>query len=142
MIDQLSVFLENKKGHLASACRVLADAGVNMTALTIAETSDFGLVRIICDDPEKAKEALDEGGYRSTITKVCAVEVPNYPGGLAKLLELLDEQGVNLEYGYCFSSMGEHAVDVLKIANRDRMNEAAEALEKAGFKLLDSEDLF
>ena len=139
MIDQLTVFLENSEGRLAALCRVLADAKVNMYALTIADTTDYGIVRIICDDPEKAVNALSEQDYRAVVTKVAAIGVPNEPGGLAKLLDLLDELDINIEYGYCFSIKDDMAVDVLKIHGAD---EAVAAIEAAGFKLLDASDLY
>ena len=90
MIKQVTVFLENTKGRLAALTRALADANVNMEALTIAETSDYGLVRIICDKPDEAVAALDGAGFRAITTEVIAVVVPNRPGGLADLLEKLD----------------------------------------------------
>lgn len=141
MIDQLTVFLENSEGRLAALCRVLADAKVNMYALTIADTTDYGIVRIICDDPEKAVNALSEQDYRAVVTKVAAIGVPNEPGGLAKLLDLLDELDINIEYGYCFSIKDDMAVDVLKIHAPEQADEAAAALEAAGFKILQASDI-
>lgn len=141
MIDQVTVFLENTEGRLFSLCQSLADAGVNMSALTIAETEEFGLVRIICDDPAGAKKALDEAGYRSSLNKVAAIEVPNGPGGLLSLLEVLNDLGLNIAYGYCFSTKGDRAVDILKITGHAKTAEATFALEKAGFKVLTAEDL-
>ena len=142
MIDQITVFLENSEGRLAALCRTLADANVNMMALTIADTADYGLVRIICDDPARAAEALDVADFRTVITKVAVIGVPNRPGGLAELLETLDALKLNIEYGYCFSAAGDHAVDVLKIQGAEQAAEAAQALQEAGFKILQQEDLF
>lgn len=142
MINQLTVFLENSEGRLAALCRVLADANINMSALTIADTADYGVVRIICNDPEKALEVLNENDYRAVVTKVAAIGVPNVPGGLAKLLETFDELDINIEYGYCFSLKDDMAVDVLKVHAPEEANEAAATLEAAGFKLLQPEDLF
>ncbi len=138
MLEQITVFLENTKGRLAKMCRCVADAGVDMYALTIADTSDYGVVRVICGDPAKAVEALDAGGYRAIITKVVGVGVPNTPGGLADLLEVLDRLDLNIEYGYCFSLKGDLAVDVLKIQGAER---AVEAIAEAGFKLVELDDL-
>ena len=135
MIMQLTVFLENSEGRLADLCRTLADANINMSALTIAETSDYGIVRIICNDVFRAVDVLDEAGFRATKTKVLAVEVPDRPGALAELLEALGSTGVNIEYGYCFL-----ADDVLKIKPSDRAA-AEEAISGAGFKLLHWNDL-
>lgn len=133
MIRQVTVFLENERGRLAALTRTLADADVNMQALTIAETSDYGLVRIVCDKPDEAVEALRSADFRATTTSVLAVAVPNRPGGLAELLEAFDELGLNIEYGYCFSSEAGEAVDVLKVSDADR---AAAAIEQAGYRLV------
>ncbi|MBR0406357.1 MAG: amino acid-binding protein [Eggerthellaceae bacterium] len=141
MVDQITVFLENSEGRLAALCRAFADAQVNMSALTIADTADYGVVRIICNDPEKALSVLSEEGFRAIATKVSAIQVPNRPGGLADLLDTLASLNLNLEYGYCFSVNGEFAVDVLKIRGEAQAADAAKVLEDAGFKLLSSEDL-
>ena len=141
MIEQITVFLENSKGRLAALCRTLADANVNMHSLVIADTADYGVVRIICDDPQRALEALNDADYRAISTKVAAIGVPNVPGGLAKLLDKLDELGENIEYGYCFSVNGEMAADVLKISGAKEASDAAQALEADGFKLLTQDDL-
>lgn len=141
MVDQITVFLENSEGRLLALCRCLGRAGVDMRALTIAETSDYGLVRIICNDVDAAMEALGEGGFSATKTKVAAIAVPNRPGGLSELLEVLDGLGLNIEYGYCFSTEAGQAVDVFKIHGGAQAAEAAFALEAAGFKVLSSEDL-
>ena len=140
MIMQLTVFLENSEGRLADLCRTLADANINMSALTIAETSDYGLVRIICDDVFRAVDVLEEAGFRATKTKVLAVEVPDRPGALAELLEALGKTDVNIEYGYCFLSNGDKAIDVLKI-NPAHRAAAEEAISGAGFKLLHWDDI-
>jgi len=100
MIDQITVFLENKRGRLADLCRTLSDSGVNMQALSIAETTDYGVVRIIADDTDRAVEALKAADITGRRTQVTAVELPNEPGALANLLEILDEHGYNVHYGY------------------------------------------
>lgn len=141
MVDQITVFLENSEGRLAALCRTLADADISMSALTIADTTDYGVVRIICDKPEKAIEVLNAADYRAVATKVSAIQVPNRPGGLAELLETLDSIKLNIEYGYCFSVNGEEAVDVLKIRGAAQAADAAKVIEEAGFKLLSQEDL-
>ena len=140
MIMQLTVFLENTEGRLSALCRTLADANINMSALTIAETSDYGIVRIICNDVFRAVDVLEESGFRATKTKVLAVELPDRPGALAEMLEALETTKVNIEYGYCFQSNGETAIDVLKIKPEDRAK-AEEAISGAGFKLLHWNDI-
>lgn len=139
MISQLTVFLENEKGRLASACRTVSDAGVNMHALNLADTADFGVARLLVDTPDTAAAALQKAGYRATVTPVLAVRVPNEPGGLATLLEFLDEQNVNIEYGYCFSVNAEVAIDVLKISGGEGVEEA---LKQAGFTPVQAEEIY
>ena len=138
MIDQITVFLENAKGRLHALTRTISDAGVDMLALTISETSEYGLARIICDDPDKALEALAAADFRAVTTKVSAVSIPNKPGALADLLKVLDEQGMDIEYGYCFSFKGEAAVDVFKVEDPEG---AAVKLQAAGFDVVRTEDL-
>lgn len=139
MISQLTVFLQNEKGRLASLCRTLADAEINMYALFMADTADFGVARIFCDTPLAAADLLKEKGYRAAVTEVLGVRVPNEPGGLASLLEFLDEQDVNIEYGYCFESHEGTAVDVLKV---DGSTDIEERLTAAGFSLVAAEELY
>lgn len=139
MIEQVSVFLENREGRLAELTRALGDAGIDMHALMIADTTEFGVVRIICDRPRAAASLLSGGGFAASITAVTAVEVPDRPGGLADVLESLDRAGVNVEYAYCFvEPSGEAAVDVIKVDSGDAEN----VLQAAGFKVLSAEALY
>ena len=138
MINQLTVFLENSEGRLGALCRTLADNDINMSMLTIAEVADYGLVRIICNDTARAVEVLDEAGFRAMSSKVVAVEVPNRPGGLADLLEALDELKCNIEYGYCFNIDENRSVDVFKV---DCPEKAADVIEQAGFTLISQDEL-
>lgn len=138
MISQLTVFLENERGRLAAACRVLADAGINMHALFLADTEDFGVARIFCDTPEAAAAALKGAGYRAAVTQVLGVRVPNRAGGLASLLEFMDGHDVDIEYGYCFSVNAEVAVDVLKVSSEGIEDE----LKAAGFEPVTPEELY
>lgn len=139
MISQLTIFLENEKGRLAAACNAVADAGINLHAMFLADTADFGVARMLCDKPEAAAEALKAEGWRAAVTPVLGVRVPNEPGGLAKLLAFLDEQSVNVEYGYCFSVNSDFAVDVLKV-DGDGSIEAK--LTEAGFQPVNPEDIY
>ncbi|MDR1082252.1 MAG: hypothetical protein LBL27_00060 [Coriobacteriales bacterium] len=139
MIDQITVFLENEKGRLAALCRALGDADVSMHALTVADTAQYGVARIIADTPAKAYEALNEKGFRASLTKVFAVEIPDHAGGLATLLEAFDAAGVNVEYAYCFATEGGKAVDVLRIDN----HEVAEGIiTSAGFRVIRPTELY
>lgn len=141
MIDQITVFLENKEGRLAALCRAMGDADINMHALTIADTTDYGVVRVIADKPVSAVRALEDAGYRASLAKVSAISVPDAPGSLAGLLELFDAQGINIQYGYCMSMGNGQVVDVLKIPAAD---EAAKSLliEEAGYKILQPSDVY
>lgn len=139
MIDQLSVFMENEPGRLTELCQAIGEAGVNMHALTIADTTDFGIVRIICDDPENAARALSDLGYSARSTKVMAIDVPNVPGGLASLMELFLKAGVNVEYAYCFGTPEHAAVFVFKTSGGTNV---AQTLAEAGYTALQPADLY
>ena len=139
MIQQLSVFLENSAGRLGQLTRALGDADINMHALMVADTEQFGVVRIIADEPHRAKGILDEMGFSAKLTPVVAVEVPDRPGGLADVLEALGDSGVNIEYAYCFvEPRGDAAIDVFKIDEPD----SEEILRAAGFRVLAEADLY
>ena len=141
MVTQITVFLENDKGRLLALTRCLADAGIDLRALTLAEAPEYGLARIICRDPEGALETLREHDFRATASKVSAIEVPNSAGGLAGLLSALDELGLNIEYGYCFSQGEDVAVDVFKIRDAGKAAAATFRLEEAGFRVLGQEEM-
>ena len=139
MIDQVSVFLENRAGRLAELCRALGDAGINMHALMVADTEEFGLVRIISDTPNRAAALLDERGFSASVTPVTAVEIPDRPGGLADVLEALGAQGIGVEYAYCFvEPSGRAAVDIFKVDAPG----ADKVLVEAGFKTLSPGELY
>lgn len=139
MVEQVSVFLENKPGRLAELTRALGDARINMHALMIADTSEFGVVRIIADQPERACSVLEDRGFGVSVAQVIAVEVPDRPGGLADLLEALGEAGMNIDYAYCFvEPSGDKAVDVFKVDDPG----AESVLAAAGFNVLGPRDLY
>lgn len=114
IIKQVSVFLENKTGRLNEVTQILGDAGLNMSAFTIADTSDFGILRLIVSDPDKAKEILKKNKFSVQTTEVILVKSPNRPGGLAKMLNLLQKEDVFIEYMYAFSNSEDTAVIVLR----------------------------
>ncbi len=102
MIKQISVFLENKSGRMVRVAQTLGDAGINIRGISIADTSDFGILRLIVDQPDKALKELKAGGFMATVTEVIAMEVPDEPGGLAKVLTYLEKENINIEYLYSF----------------------------------------
>ena len=119
-IHQLSLFLENKPGRLSEPCRVLADAGINILTLSLADTQQFGIMRLIVRDWMKAKEVLEKAGFVVNITEVVATEVADKPGGLANVLAIMEGGGVNIEYMYAFTlRSGDKAVLVFRFDNPD-----------------------
>jgi hypothetical protein len=133
-IHQLSLFLENSPGKAMEPCRLLARAGVNIRTLTIADTQQFGILRLIVSGWEKGRELLQQAGYVVNETEVVAVEVDDRPGGLAGLLETLASSGVNIEYMYAFTFGRENrAVMVFRF---DRPDEAIEHLRASGVNVL------
>ena len=136
-IRQVSVFVENQKGALADALRKLSEAGVGLRALSIADTSDFGILRIITDDNRRAAFVLSEAGYICSATEVVAACADDKPGGLASLLTILSDAGVNVEYVYAFvAPSGNHAWVVLRVGD----NAVAERILRAAGVTLVSED--
>lgn len=120
-VDQISVFLENKPGTLAEVTHILGEAGVNIRALSLADTKDFGILRLIVNDNEKAREVLDQKGFTVRKTEVVAVEVPDRPGGLADILKILAEANINVEYLYAFvQQSGENAIIIFRFDETDR----------------------
>jgi hypothetical protein len=139
-IRQLSVFLENRPGRLAALCHTLAEAGVNLSTLTMAETGEFGLLRLITPDPDKAREVVERAGYAATMTEVFALQVPDRPGGLASVLQVLEPHGISVEYMYAFAMRaGGNAVMVFRFDDMDR---ALSVLKGAGVSVFKSVDLF
>jgi hypothetical protein len=138
--EQISVFLENKSGRLAEVMRVLGAAQVNIRALSIADTSDFGILRIIVSDQEKALEVLKANNFTVSQTDVVAAEVPDTPGGLAEILDLLDAQKVNVEYMYAF--IERHSDSAVIIFRFDETDKAITVLQKAGITILGSKEIY
>ena len=141
-VKQISVFLENKSGRLAEVTRRLAEAGINLGALSIADTSDFGILRFICDQPDKAAEVLRGAGFSVGETDVLAVQVPHRPGGLADVVAAIKPLNANIEYLYAFvGRSGQDAFVVLRLEG-GREQEVGEALQKAGYRLLAPEEAY
>jgi len=133
-VEQIAVFLENKSGRLAEITRILAENDINIRALSVADTADFGILRLIVDKVDLAKEVLRAGGFTVGKTNVIAVEVPDRSGGLASVLKVVNEVGLNVEYMYAFvNKSGANAVLIFRF---DEMDKAIEILQERGFALL------
>ncbi|MCI2062459.1 MAG: ACT domain-containing protein [Eubacteriaceae bacterium] len=138
-VKQISVFVENKPGRLAELAKVIRKNGINMRALSLAEAPEFGVVRIIVDDPYKLSEALKEEEYVFTVTAVLAAEVQDQAGSLVRILDILAEQNINLEYTYTFlAHKKDAAYMILRVNNNDA---AVKALSSQGIRLLCQDDL-
>ena len=138
--QQISIFLENKAGRLAEVTGILAGAGVNIRALALADTSDFGVLRLIVDDNQKAESALKQGGFTVSKTDVVAVEVDDRPGGLHHILDLLQNAGINVEYMYAFvQHSGTNAVMIFRF---DRPDEALKVLTGDGLQVIEGRRLY
>jgi hypothetical protein len=139
-IVQLSLFLENKPGQLFRICRILAEAQLNLITLCLADTQQFGILRLILRDWQKAKELLETHGFVATTTEVVAIEVDDRPGGMARVLEVLSQHQINIEYLYAFTfKRGDKAVVVFRF---DRPDEAIAALQQAGEIVLGPVELY
>jgi len=139
-VEQISVFLENRTGRLAEITRVLGDAGVNIRALSLADTSDFGILRLIVSDNEKATEALKEHGFTVGKTSVVAVEVKDRPGGLNRILEILSKEDVNVEYMYAF--VQHSGANALMIFRFDDIDAAVKLLIDNDIKILEGKTVY
>ena len=139
-VEQISIFLENKPGALESVMRLLKDADINIRSLSLADTSDFGILRLIVNDANKALRVLNDNGLRVSRTSVVAVEVPDRPGGLHSILAVLAQHGINVEYLYAFiEKSGENAVIIFRF---DAPDDAVDVLLKNGFTVLPGERLY
>jgi hypothetical protein len=139
-VEQISIFLENKPGALESVMRLLKDANINIRSLSLADTSDFGILRLIVNDTNKALKVLNDNGLRVSRTSVVAVEVPDRPGGLHSILAVLAQHGINVEYLYAFiEKSGENAVIIFSF---DSPDDAVDVLLKNGFAVLPGERLY
>lgn len=137
MIKQISVFVENKKGRLYSLTKALADSGIDIKALSIADTAKFGILRMIVGDPQKAIKIVKEANFTASETEVVGVEVEDRPGGLTAALCIFKDNDIAVEYLYSFlEASADHAMIIFKV---DDAAKAAGALASAGFKLLTQE---
>ena len=139
-VAQVSVFLENKPGALAKVTEVLGLAGIDLRVLTVAETGEFGVLRVIVSDPDAAASALSKAGFTSEETEVVAVEIGDHPGGLAKLAKITSEAGINIDYLYAFVARP-HKTAVAIIRTEDP-GAVRSVISSGGMKVLSPEELY
>jgi hypothetical protein len=139
-LKQLSIFLENRKGRLLKALNILSMAKINIRALSIADTSEFGILRMIVPEPERAKEILEEANFVVKVNDVIAVEVSDEPGGLESILEALNKSNINIEYLYAFvEKKRDEAIVVIRTEN---IEEGIKALENGDITVLSSKEVY
>lgn len=138
LIKQLSIFLENKSGRLSEVSQILANAGINMSAFSVADTSEFGILRLIVSDPVQACKILRENQFSVNLTDVVCLNCPNEPGALAKALQILSDNQVSIEYLYAYS-VGDSANVVLK---PDRLEACIKVLQEHKMELVRASELY
>jgi hypothetical protein len=139
-VDQISIFLENKSGRLAEVTRVLGNAGINVRALSLADTSDFGILRLIVNDSAKAVDVLKQNQLTVSMTQVVAVEVSDRPGGLAYILDILQKENINVEYMYAFvERSSDNAVIIFRF---DEIDKAIKILTGKGITVLEGKKVY
>jgi len=138
-VEQISIFLENKSGRLAEVTDILARNGINLRALSLADSADFGIFRLIVNDTEKAVSLLKDKGFTIAKNEVIAVEVPDRPGGLAGILSTLQGKGINVEYMYAFARKSE--ADAILIFRFDDIGKAIDTLQTAKVRILSNEEV-
>ncbi len=138
-VQQISIFLENRLGRLNHITALLGQAGINIRALSLADTSDFGILRLIVDQPEHARKVLEDGDIIFKFTEVIAVEVPDKPGGLARVLAALTDASINVEYMYAFVEKAENAA--IMVFRFEQLTRAGTILRENGFTVLTNEEV-
>ena len=137
--QQLSIFMENKPGQLVKVTQTLKDAQIDIRAMSLADTKDFGIVRMIVSDTDKAQEAMREAGFMSTITQVMWIAMDDQPGGLSKITDLMAQAEVNIDYLYaCITVIGKDAYIVMHVDNEKK---ASQVLADAGIKMVSTADI-
>ncbi len=138
-VEQIAIFLENKSGRLADICQVLAANGINILAISLADTEDFGILRLLVNDTVKARQVLKDDGFTVGITEVCVIAVPDKPGGLAGVLQVIKDASLNVEYMYAFSQRsGKSGLIIFRF---DEVDRAIAALGDAGIQVLTNEEV-
>ena len=138
IIKQLSVFLENRSGRLSEMTTALGQADINLSALSIAETSEFGIIRMVVSDPEKGQQILKENNFSVNLTDVICMKMSNKPGTLAEALKVLSDNNISVEYMYAFS----HGEEAFVVIRTDNLVETISVLEKEKMALLQAEELY
>ena len=141
-IKQLSVFVENKAGRLAEITAVLAQAGIDIRALSVADTTNFGILRLIVNKPMEAEKALKEAGLTVSLTNVVAIGIPDVPGGFAAAMKALAGAGVDIEYMYAFISRDEGRACVILRVEESTYDSAIRALKENGIEILDGSRIY
>jgi hypothetical protein len=140
LVKQISIFLENKSGRLAEVTRILGTNDIDISALSIADTTDFGILRLIVNKPEKAEEILKDNGFTVSCTSVIAIAVADRPGGLALALDILDREAIGIEYMYAFvGKSSDEALVILRVEDPDR---AIESLTRNNVRVLSSSAVY
>jgi hypothetical protein len=139
-INQISIFLENRAGRLAEVTKLLGDNNINMRALALADTSDFGILRLIVDQPDKAYDILKQNGFAAAETEVIAVEVPDQPGGLASVLAILNTENINVEYLY--ASLEKSKDNAIIIFRFEELDKVIKILQQNNVRLLRGEAIY
>ena len=139
-VEQIAIFLENKEGRLAEITEILAANGINIRALSLADTADFGILRLIVNDINKASDVLKANGFTVGRTEVLVLEVPDKPGGLASALKSIKEASLNVEYMYAFTQKsGESGLIIFRFDDPER---AYSALSSSGMRILSGEEVY
>lgn len=139
-VKQLSVFVENKPGSLARIAGALGEESINIRALSVGEVGEYGIIRLIVDNPEKARDALKKRGYSVGLTDVLAVEMGDEPGSLANVTKILGESHINIEYAYAFITRERNKATL--IARVNELEKAEKILKDKGFRLIQAEELY
>lgn len=141
MLQQISIFMENKPGRLYEATKILGDNNINIRTLSLADTSEFGIARLIVDKPELVTELLKDNNFTARLTPVLAIEVPDKPGGLAEVLKIFHELGANIEYMYGFveKEHNDRALLIFKVENGEQYKDK---LREKGLILVSKENIF
>jgi hypothetical protein len=139
-VEQISVFLENKSGRIAEVTGILAESGINIRALSLADTSDFGVLRMIVDNNQKAEDTLKKHNFTVGKTFVVAVEVEDKPGGLYKILSILHKVNINVEYMYAF--VQPNSKNAVMIFRFEKLEEAVRVLQENGVVVIDGDMVY